>query len=155
MTRWVLLMVCTPSVFFLALASAAPPAPEEPSPLVVEVLVNRYVDKDFIHEQLPPPDQCGRYTEKLMFAYDWQVVIHHIGPYDPARKLVPVTATVVVRCGPFRPQPPAAGEAPAAAFPLRSETPIDFQLSGDPELAQPWAVQEVTLWKSKQRVIEP
>jgi hypothetical protein len=154
MTRWALLMACTPSVFFLVAFSAAPPALEEPSPVLVEVLVNRYVDKDFIHEQLPPPDQCGRYAEKLMVAYEWKVVIHKIGPYDPAHKLVPVAATVIVRCGPFRPQPPGAGEAQAADFPLRAETPIDFQLSGDPALAQPWTVQEVTLWKSKQRVIE-
>jgi hypothetical protein len=154
MTRWALLMACTPSLFFLALASATPPSPEGPSPVLVEVLVNRYVDTEFIHEQLPPPEQCGRYAAKLMVAYDWQVVIHKIGPYDPAHKLVPVAATVIVRCGPFRPQPPAPGEAQAADFPLRSETPIDFQLRGDPALAQPWTVQEVTLWKSKQRVIE-
>jgi hypothetical protein len=119
------------------------------------VLVNRYVDKDFIHEQLPPPEQCGRYAEKLMVAYEWQVVIHNIGPYDPIHKLVPVEAMVIVRCGPLHLQSPAAGEAQAAAFPLRTETPIDFQLRGDPDLAQPWEVQEVTLWKSKQRVIEP
>jgi hypothetical protein len=116
--------------------------------------VKSYVDKDFIHEELPPPEKCGQYSEKLMFAYDWNVVIHKIGPYNPDLKLLPVAATIIVRCGPFQGQPPSPGEADPSAFPLRSETPIDFQMSIDPENAQQWKVQEATLWKSKQKVIE-
>jgi hypothetical protein len=120
----------------------------------VEAVVKTYVDKDFIMEELPPPQKCEQYSEKLMFAYDWDVVITKIGPYDPARKLLPVTAMVIVRCGPFHPPPRPSGEGAAADFPLRAETPIDFQLMVDPEHAQQWKIQDVTLWKSKQSVKE-
>jgi hypothetical protein len=141
-------------VFFISIVHATPPSPEDPSPSTVEALVKSYVDKDFIHEQLPPPEQCGQYSAKLMFAYDWTVVIHKSGPYDPALKLWPVAATVIVRCGPFQPPPDPPGKTEASALPLRAETPIDFQLSVDPENSQQWKVHEVTLWKSKQQVIE-
>ena len=116
--------------------------------------MKNYVDKDFIMEELPPPQKCEQYSEKLMFAYDWNVVINKIGPYDPARKLLPVTAMVIVRCGPFQPLPRPSGEGESSDFPLRSETPIDFQMMVDPEHAQQWKVHDVTLWKSKQSVIE-
>jgi hypothetical protein len=142
------------SVGFLTIASAAPPSPEGPSSSTVEALVNKYVDADFIHEELPPPEQCGRYADKLMFAYDWRVVVHTSGPYDPVHQVWPVAAMIIVRCGPFQPQSQPPGETQDSAFPLRAETPIDFQLSIDPEHEQQWKVQEVTLWKSKQRVIE-
>lgn len=141
-------------LFFISTAYATPPSPEGPPPAAVESLVKSYVDKDFIHEELPPPDKCDQYSEKLMFAYDWNVVIHKIGPYDPELKLLPVAATVIVRCGPFQAQSQPPDETDSSAFPLRSETPIDFQMSIDPENAQQWKVHEVTLWKSKQKVIE-
>jgi len=142
-------------LFLISTASATPPSPEDPSPATVESLVNGYVDKDFIHEELPPPEQCEQYSEKLMFAYDWNVVIHKIGPYDSALKRLPVAATVIVRCGPFQSPSVSQEKADSSAFPLRSETPIDFQLSVDPENTRKWKVQEVTLWKSKQQVIGP
>jgi hypothetical protein len=142
------------SLFFISIVYATPPSPEDPSPSTVEALVKSYVDKDFIYEQLPPPAQCEQYSEKLMFASDWNVVINKIGPYDPTLKLLPVEATVIVRCGPFQSQPHPPGEADPSDFPLRSETPINFQMMVDPENAQQWKVHEVTLWKSKQKVIE-
>jgi hypothetical protein len=141
-------------VFCFALAYATPSFPEDPSPSTVDTLVKGYVDEDFIHEELPPPTQCEKYSEKLMFAYEWEVVVHKIGPYDPARKLAPVEATVIVRCGPFRSQPPPSDKADASVWPLRSETPIEFQLMEDSGGAQPWKVHDVTLWKSKQKVVE-
>ena len=141
-------------MFFSAISDATPPSPDLPSTAPVEALVNRYVDKDFIEEQLPPPAKCEQYSEKLMFAYDWKVVLNKVGPYDPVRKLLPVEATIIVRCGPFHPSPRPSGEGDASDWPLRTETPIDFQMTVAPQPAQTWAVQEVTLWKSKQKVIE-
>jgi hypothetical protein len=141
-------------LFFISIAYATPPSPDNPSTSAVESLVKSYVDKDFVHEELPPPEQCEQYSEKLMFAYDWNVVINKIGPYDSTLKLLPVEATVIVRCGPFQPQPHPPGESDSSDFPLRSETPIDFQMIIDPENAQQWKVHEVTLWKSKQKIIE-
>jgi hypothetical protein len=153
MRRWVLLIsylaasvVCT--------AHATPPLPDTPSTSGVESLVKTYVDKDFIAEQLSPPDRCTQYSKNLMFAYDWNVIIHKIGDYDSASKLLPVEATVIVRCGPFQSEPPSRTEIDHSAFPLRSETPIDFKLTRDPDNAQQWKVHEVILWKSKQKVIE-
>jgi hypothetical protein len=153
MKRWVSVMLSLMGLFFVSLAFATPCSADDPSTSTVEALVNSYVDKDFIHEELPPPEQCEQYSEKLMFAYDWNVVINKVGPYDPAGKLLPVAATIIVRCGPFHPQPHPPGEAESAEFPLRSETPIDFQMMVDPENSQKWKVHEVTLWKSKQKVI--
>jgi hypothetical protein len=154
MKRWIRVMALMIGVFGVARSYATPPSPEVPPTSTVEAVVKSYVDKDFIMQELPPPQKCEHYSEKLMFAYDWDVVIHHIGPYDPARKLLAVTAMVIVRCGPFHPQPRPAGEGASADFPLRTETPIDFQLEGDPEHAQQWQIHAVTLWKSKQSVIE-
>lgn len=154
MTRWASMISLLTGLFFVALSHATPPSPESPSTSTVESLVKGYVDKDFIHEELPPPKQCEQYSEKLMFAYDWNVVIHKIGPYDPTLKLLPVEATVIVRCGPFQSAPSPSDEAESSAFPLRSETPIDFKMIVDPEHAQTWKVHEVTLWKSKQKVLE-
>lgn len=154
MKKWVLIIFSMIALFSISIAYATPPSPDDPSPSAMESLVKNYVDKDFIHDELPPPEQCEQYSEKLMFAYDWNVVINKIGPYDPARKLWPVEATVIVRCGPFQPQPHPPGEADSSDFPLRSETPIDFQMILDPENSQKWKVHEVTLWKSKQKVIE-
>jgi hypothetical protein len=153
MTRGIRLSALMVGVFACALAYATSPSPEAPSTSTVEAVVKNYVDKDFIMQELPPPPQCEHYAEKLMFAYDWDVVIHKVGPYDPARKLLPVTAMVRVRCGPFHPPPHPSGEGEAADFPLRTETPIDFQLMVDPEQAQQWKVHDATLWKSKQSVI--
>jgi hypothetical protein len=141
-------------VFFISLSHAESPPPEIPSSSAAESLAKSYVDQDFINEELPPPQQCEQYSEKLMFSYDWNVVIQKIGPYDSARKLLPVAATIVVRCGPFQAQPHPPGEAASSEFPLRSETPIDFQMVVDPENAQQWKIQEATLWKSKQKVIQ-
>jgi hypothetical protein len=154
MNKWILVFSFVLNVFFFSRASATPPSQEDPSLSDVESLVKSYVDKDFVHEELSPPEQCGQYAEKLMFAYDWNVVIHKIGPYDPARKLLPVEATVIVRCGPFQPESQPRGEADASDLPLRSETPIDFQMILDPENSQKWKIHEVTLWKSKQKVLE-
>ena len=154
MKRWVPLSSFIVGVFFISLSYASPPSPDEPSTSGVESLVKSYVDKDFIQEELPPPEQCGQYTEKLMFAYDWNVIIRKIGPYDPVRKILPVEATVIVLCGPFHSQSRPPGEADASNFRLRSETPIDFQMIVDSENPQAWKIQEATLWKSKQRVIE-
>jgi hypothetical protein len=154
MKRWMSLISFVMGVFFIAMSYATPPTPDDPSTSTVASLVNSYVDKDFIQEELPPPEKCEQYSEKLMFTYDWKVVINKMGPYDPAHKLFPVEATIIVRCGPFHPQPSAPGEANASDFPLRAETPIDFQMIVDPENSQTWKVQDVTLWKSKQKVIE-
>jgi len=154
MKRWILLISLMTDLFSFALSYATPPAPEAPPTSTVETVVKNYVDRDFIMEELPPPQKCDQYSEKLMFAYDWDVVISKIGPYDPAHKLLPVTAMVIVRCGPFQPPPRSSEENKSAAFPLRSETPIDFQLMEDPEQVQQWKVHDVTLWKSKQSVIE-
>jgi hypothetical protein len=116
--------------------------------------VKGYVDEAFIHDELPPPEKCEKYSEKLMFAYDWNVVINNIGAYDPDRKLLPVEATVIVRCGPFQSTPDSPGKVGSSDFPLRSETPIDFQIILDPKNSPKWKVDKVTLWKSKQKVIE-
>lgn len=142
-----LISVCRP-----LLLQAAPPEPEAPAESTVEALVNKYVDQEFISEELPPPEQCNQYSEKLMFAYDWSVAIRNIGPYDSTRKLWPVEAVITVRCGPFQSQPQSGGADAASAFPLKAETPIDFLLSVDAAQAQQWIIQEVTLWKSKQKV---
>jgi hypothetical protein len=154
MKKWIPMISLMPSLFFLSLSYATPPAPDEPSASTVESLVKGYVDEDFIHEELPPPEKCDQYSEKLMFAYDWNVVINKIGPYDPALKLLPVEATIIVRCGPFQSTPRSPNEAGSSDFPLRSETPINFQMTRDPENSQTWKVHEATLWKSKQKVIE-
>ena len=89
-----------------------------------------------------------------MFAYDWTVTINKIGDYDSVSKLLPVEATVIVRCGPFQSQSSSLTGIDHSAFPLRSETPIDFKMTRDPDNAQQWKVHEVILWKSKQKVIE-
>jgi hypothetical protein len=135
-------------------ADATPFLQDIPSTSGVESLVKNYVDQDFIHDELPPPEKCDQYSEKLMFSYDWSVVINKIGTYDPASKLLPVEATVIVRCGPFRPQSPSLTETDSSDFPLRSETPIDFKMTRDPDNAQQWKIHEVILRKSKQKVIE-
>ena len=50
-----------------------------------------------------------------MFAYDWEVVLNKSDPYDPVRKLLlPVEATVIVRCGPFHPSPRPSGTGDAS-----------------------------------------
>lgn len=153
MKRWVfLLSFIVESLVFTA--HATPPLLDPPSTSGVESLVNTYVDKDFIIEELAPPDKCTQYSTNLMFAYDWNVIINKIGDYDSASKLLPVEATVIVRCGPFQSQPPSLTETEHSAFPLRSETPIDFKMTRDPDNAQQWKVHEVILWKSKQKVIE-
>jgi hypothetical protein len=139
---------------FIYTADATPPSPDTPSTSGVESLVKNYVDKDFIHDELSPPEKCEQYSEKFMFAYDWNVVINKIGAYDPASKLLPVEATVIVRCGPFQSQPSSLTETDSSDFPLRSETPIDFKMMKDPDNAQQWKVHEVILWKSKQKVIQ-
>jgi hypothetical protein len=154
MKKWAFPMSCVVGVFFLSIVYATSPSPDDPPTATVESLVKGYVDKDFIHEELPPPAQCEKYSEKLMFAYDWNVVIHKIGLYDPALKLLPVEATVIVRCGPLQPLPRSPGEGDASDFPLRSETPINFQMMLDSQQPQQWKVHNVTLWKSKQKVIE-
>jgi hypothetical protein len=154
MNKWGLWIVFMTGLFCFSLSYAAPPSSDNPSTSTVESLVKNYVDKDFIMEELPPPQKCEQYSKKLMFAYDWTVVINKIGPYDPTSKLLPVEAMVIVRCGPFQPQPHPPGEGESADFPLRSETPIDFQMIVDPEHSQQWKVHDVTLWKSKQSVIE-
>ena len=153
MKRWVLLIAfIAESVVFTA--NATPPLLGTPSTSSAESLVRTYVDKDFIDEELSPPDKCTQYSKNLMFAYDWTVIINKIGDYDSASKLLPVEATVIVRCGPFQSQPPSPTEIDHSAFPLRSETPIDFKMTRDPDNAQQWKVHEVILWKSKQKVIE-
>jgi hypothetical protein len=154
MNSWVLTFSFMMGLFFMSTTYAEPPSSEDPPTAAVESLVKSYVDDDFIHEELPPPKQCEKYSEKLMFAYDWNVVIHKIGTYDPARKLLPVEAMIIVRCGPFHSQPRPPGESDASDFPLRAETPIDFQMSRDPKDSQKWIVHEATLWKSKQKVTE-
>ena len=153
MKKWAPLMALLLGVFFSALSDATPPSPDIPSMASVEALVNKYVDKDFIEEELPPPAKCEQYSEKLMFAYDWEVVLNKVGPYDPVRKLLPVEVTVIVRCGPFRPSPRSSGEGDSSDWPLRTETPIDFLMTVAPPNSQTWAVHDVTLWKSKQKVI--
>ena len=155
MKIWMSLLVLVMNGPFLALAQATPPAPDLPARATVEALVNGYVDHDFIYEELPPPPQCEQYAEKLLFTYDWQVVLNTIGPYDPVHQQLPVAATILVRCGPLHPQPPPAGQAAPPAFPFQMETPIDFQLTIASEQGQTWVVHEVTLWKSKQHVKEP
>src|SRR5215213_3464315 len=100
MNRWVSMIFLPTGLFFMSIAYATSPSPEGPSSVAAESLVKRYVDEDFIREELPPPHQCDQYSDKLMFAYDWNVVINKIGPYDPDRKLLPVEATIIVRCGP-------------------------------------------------------
>jgi hypothetical protein len=144
----------TTVICFFALSYAEPPSPEAPPTSAVESLVKGYVDKDFIHEELPPPKKCEQFSEKLMFAYDWEVVINKIGLYDPALKLLPVEATIIVRCGPLHLQSSPPSETAVSEFPIRSETPIDFQMKLDPKQPQKWKIHEVTLWKSKQKVIE-
>jgi hypothetical protein len=157
MKRWVLLVsFIAESVVFTA--HATPPLLDTPSTSGVESLVKTYVDEDFILDELPPPEKCTQYSKNLMFAYDWNVIINKIGDYDSASKLLPVEATVIVRCGPFQSQPPSQPpsltETDRSAFPLRSETPIDFKMTRDPDNAQQWKVHEVILWKRKQKVIE-
>ncbi len=155
MKNWMLLLAFLINGVFSTRSDAAPPLPPDlPSTAPVEALVNKYVDKDFIQEQLSPPEKCNRYSEKLMFAYDWKVVLTNVGPYDSARKLLPVEATIIVRCGPFRSSAHSSGKEEASDWPLRTETPIEFQLTVSPPNSQTWTVQEVTLWKSKQKVIE-
>jgi hypothetical protein len=155
MKTWMLLLAFLINGFFSTRSDAAPPlSPDLPSTAPVEGLVNKYVDKDFIQEQLAPSEKCNRYSEKLMFAYDWKVVLTNVGPYDQTRKLLPVEATIIVRCGPFRSSAHPSGKEEASDWPLRTETPIEFQLTIAPPNSQTWAVQEVTLWKSKQKVIE-
>lgn len=154
MTRCVPTIPFMMGLFFVSISYATPPSLEDPSTSTVGSLVKGYVDKDFIHEELPPPEKCEQYSEKLMFAYDWNVVVNKIGPYDPALKLLPVEATVIVRCGPFQSTPHPPSEVESSDFPLRSETPIDFKMILDSENPQTWKIHEVTLWKSKQRVIE-
>lgn len=155
MKIWVSLLVLIIDGLCCTFAQAAPPAPEPPTKATVEALVNGYVDHDFIYEQLPPPPQCEQYAEKLLFTYDWQVILNTIGPYDSAQQQLPVTATILTRCGPVQPKPSSEGEATPAAFPFQMETPIDFQLTVAPEQGKTWAVHDVTLWKSKQRVKAP
>ena len=153
MKRWVLLIsFLAASVVFTA--NATPPLPDTPSTSGVESLVKTYVDQAFIDEELPPPEKCTQYSKNLMFAYDWNVIINKIGDYDSASKLLPVEATVIVRCGPPFPSQPSSTEIDHSAFPLRSETPIDFKMTRDPDNAQQWKVHEVILRKSKQKVIE-
>jgi Tfp pilus assembly protein PilF len=154
MKKWAPLLALLMGVFLSARAAATPPSPDLPSTAPVEALVKSYVDKDFIAEELPPPAKCEQYSKKLMFAYDWAVVLTNIGPYDPVRKILPVEATIIVRCGPFHPSPRPSGEGDASDWPLRTETPIDFQMTVAPQNSQTWTVHEVTLWKSKQKVIE-
>jgi hypothetical protein len=154
-TTWLSLLLLFVSSLSPAFGQPTSPSPDLPTKVTVETLVRGYVDHDFIHEQLPPPPQCEQYTEKLMFAYDWQVTVNTIGPYDAAHQQVPVTATILVRCGPLHPQPSSSGKSEPSTFPVQVETPIDFQLGRAPEQAQQWVVQDVTLWKSKQRVREP
>jgi hypothetical protein len=153
MKRWVLLISCiVESVVFTA--NATPPLLDPPSTSGVEALVKTYVDEDFINEELPAPEKCNQYSKNLMFAYDWNVIINKIGDYDSASKLLPVEATVIVRCGPFQSHPSSPTETDQAAFPLQSETPIDFKMTPDPDNGQQWKVHEVILWKRKQKVIE-
>jgi len=153
MKRWILLMAfIAESVVFTA--NATPPLLDTPSTSGVESLVKTYVDQDFIDEELPPPDKCTQYSTSLMFAYDWNVIINKVGDYDAASKLLPVEATVIVRCGPFQSQSSSRTEIDQSAFPLRSETPIEFKMIRDPDKAQQWKVHEVILRKSKQKVIE-
>jgi hypothetical protein len=154
MKQWTPLISFMMGLFFLSIPYAAPPSPDVPPTSTVESLVKSYVDEDFIHEELPPPEKCDKYSEKLMFAYDWTVVIVQIGQYDPARKFLPVEAQIIVRCGPVQPLPQSSDKGASPDFPLRSETPIDFQMVFDPKHPQQWKVHEVTLWKSKQKVIE-
>lgn len=154
MKKWTPLISFTTGLFFFSIAYATPPSLDDPSTSTVESLVKSYVNEDFIHEELPPPGKCDQYSEKLMFAYDWNVVINDIGPYDPALKILLVKATVIVRCGPFQSTPRSPGEVGSSDFPLRSETPIDFQMILDPKNSPKWKVHEVTLWKSKQKIIE-
>ena len=153
MKKWVFLIALIVESF-ICTADATPPSPDAPSTSGVESLVKSYIDEDFIHEELSLPEKCARYSEKLMFAYDWNVVINKIGTYDPASKLLPVEATVIVRCGSFQSQSSSPTKTDSSDFPLRSETPIDFKMMRDPDNAQQWKVHEVILWKSKQKVIE-
>lgn len=153
MKKFMILSSLVMSLCF-SIVYAAPPLPDNFSTATVESLVKSYVDDDFIHEELPPPEKCEKYSNTLMFAYDWKVVINNIGPYDSARKLVQVKATIIVRCGPFQAQPRSLDQIGSSDFPLRSETPIDFQIIVDPKNSSKWKVHEVTLWKSKQKVIE-
>lgn len=154
MKKWASPIFAISSVYFFSLSYAAPPAPDIPPPSAIESLVKSYVDENFIQEELPPPEKCDKYSEKLMFAYDWNVVIVKVGQYDAARKLLPVEAKVTVRCGPVQPLSPSSGKGDPSDFPLKSETPIDFQMVSDPKHPEQWKVHEVTLWKSKQKVIE-
>src|SRR5262245_60343643 len=97
MKRWVFLISCiAESVVFTA--NATPPLLDIPSTSGVESLVKTYIDQDFINEELSPPEKCTQYSKNLMFAYDWNVIINKIGDYDSASKLLPVEATVIVRC---------------------------------------------------------
>ncbi len=155
MRTWVSLLALVIDGLCFAFAQAAPPAPDLPTRATVETLVNGYVDHDFIYEQLPPPAQCEQYAEKLLFTYDWQVVLNTIGPYDSAQQQVPVTATILTRCGPVHSPSSSTEKAAPIAFPFQMETPIDFQLTVAPEQEQTWVVHDVTLWKSKQHVKEP
>lgn len=154
MKKWISLISSVTGLAFLSISSAAPPSPDIPSTSTVESIVKTYVDKDFIHEELPPPKKCDQYSEKLMFAYDWNVTIIKVGQYDPARKFLPVEAKIIVRCGPVRPPSDSSNKSASPPFPLRSETPINFQLTLDPKHQQQWKIHEVTLWKSKQKIIE-
>ena len=153
MKKWGFLIALTIESCIFA-ADATPFLQDIPSTSGVESLVKNYVDKDFIHDELSPSEKCEQYSEKLMFSYDWSVVINKIGTYDPASKLLPVEATVIVRCGPFRSQSPSLTETDSSDFPLRSETPIDFKMMRDPDNAEQWKVHEVILWKSKQKIIQ-
>ena len=153
MKRWTLLIAFI-AASVVCTAHATPPLLDPPSTSGVESLVKTYVDQDFIDEQLSPPEKCAQYAKNLMFASDWKVIINKIGDYDTASKLLPVEATVIVRCGPFQSQPSSLPESDDSAFPLRSETPIHFQMTRDPDNAQQWKVHEAILWKSKQKVIE-
>jgi hypothetical protein len=153
MNKWgFLIALIVESCIFAA--DATPFSSDIPSTSGAESLVKNYVDKDFIHDELSPPEKCEQYSEKFMFAYDWSVVINKIGAYDPDSKLLLVEATVIVRCGPFRSQSSSLTETDSSDFPLRSETPIDFKMMIDPDNAQQWKIQEVILRKSKQKIIQ-
>src|ERR1044071_3032815 len=137
MKNWIFLLAFLINGFFSARSDATPPLPPGlPSAAPVEAVVNKYVDKDFIQEQLAPPEKCNRYSEKLMFAYDWKVVLTNIGRYDQTHKLLPVKATIIVRCGPFRSSAHPSGKEETSEWPLRTETPIDFQLIISPPNSQ-------------------
>ena len=154
MKKWLPLTALLIGTLARTVSGAEPSPPNLPSTAPVEALVVKYVDKDFIEEELPPPEKCRQYSEKLLFVYDWKVVVSNIGPYDPVRELLPVEATVIVRCGPFRPSPRSPDKGHSSDWPLQTETPIDFHLKVASQPAQTWTVHEVTLWKSKQKVVE-